>query len=143
MSTGVSEKLGEWLVDFTAQESAEPWLQQIRESAFHRFTELGFPTTHDEEWRFTNVAAIARTNFRNRLSTPTAIPEAARKHLAKYASTDHPSVALNTAFLNRVTVHIVPAGAMIETPIEITYEVTDQPGPLAVHPRTLIIVGAD
>jgi Fe-S cluster assembly protein SufD len=24
---------------------------------------LGFPTTHDEEWRFTNVAPIARTTF--------------------------------------------------------------------------------
>ena len=31
-----------------------------------RFAELGFPTTHDEEWRFTNVAPIARTNFRIR-----------------------------------------------------------------------------
>jgi len=28
-----------------------------------RFAELGFPTTHDEEWRFTNVAAIARAAF--------------------------------------------------------------------------------
>jgi len=26
--------------------------QQLRETAFQRFTELGFPTTHDEEWRF-------------------------------------------------------------------------------------------
>ncbi len=39
-------------------------VQELREAAFQRFAELGFPTTHDEEWRFTNVAPIARTNFR-------------------------------------------------------------------------------
>ena len=40
-----------------------PWLRKLREDAFERFCETGFPTTHDEDWRFTNVAAIARTQF--------------------------------------------------------------------------------
>jgi Fe-S cluster assembly protein SufD len=35
----------------------------LREDAFARFCEVGFPTTHDEDWRFTNVSAIARTAF--------------------------------------------------------------------------------
>lgn len=39
------------------------WLRDIRRAAMDRFGELGFPTTHDEEWRFTNVAGIARTAF--------------------------------------------------------------------------------
>ena len=39
------------------------WLRSLREEAFARFSELGLPTTHDEDWRFTNIAAIARTNF--------------------------------------------------------------------------------
>src|SRR4029077_14946453 len=30
---------------------------------FARFSETGFPTTHDEDWRFTNVAAVAHTPF--------------------------------------------------------------------------------
>jgi Fe-S cluster assembly protein SufD len=141
--TGLSEQLGEWTLDFTAQEQAEPWLQEIRAAAFMRFVELGFPTTHNEEWRFTNVAPIARTNFRNVLSPASEIPSAARKHLARYASTDNPFVALNTAFLNGVTVHQVPAGAVVEQPIEINYHVDEQPGPPAVHPRTLIVVGPD
>ena len=34
------------------------------EDAFARFCEVGFPTTHDEDWRFTNVSAIAQTPFR-------------------------------------------------------------------------------
>jgi Fe-S cluster assembly protein SufD len=40
-----------------------PWLRKLREDAFARFCETGFPTTHDEDWRFTNVSAIARTQF--------------------------------------------------------------------------------
>jgi Fe-S cluster assembly protein SufD len=40
-----------------------PWLRKLREDAFARFCETGFPTTHDEDWRFTNVSAIARTPF--------------------------------------------------------------------------------
>ena len=61
--TPVSEQTGSWLAQFTAQPKAEPWVQALREAAFQRFAELGFPTTHDEEWRFTNVAPIARTQW--------------------------------------------------------------------------------
>jgi Fe-S cluster assembly protein SufD len=61
--TPVSEQTGTWLAQFTAQPKAEPWVQALREAAFQRFAELSFPTTHDEEWRFTNVAPIARIQF--------------------------------------------------------------------------------
>lgn len=43
---------------------APQWLQQIKREAFARFWELGFPTLKDEDWRFTNVAPIANTEFR-------------------------------------------------------------------------------
>jgi Fe-S cluster assembly protein SufD len=39
------------------------WLQRAREHALGRFLEAGFPTTRDEDWRFTNVAPIAETAF--------------------------------------------------------------------------------
>src|SRR5947209_12134942 len=62
--TAVKEQTGVWLEAFTGQPAAAaPWLKELRDRAFARFAELGFPTTHDEEWRFTNVAPIARTNF--------------------------------------------------------------------------------
>ena len=41
-----------------------PWLRKLRQDAFARFCEAGFPNTHDEDWRFTNVSAIAQTAFR-------------------------------------------------------------------------------
>ena len=43
---------------------ALPWLRKLRQDAFAGFCEVGFPTTHDEDWRFTNVSAIAQTAFR-------------------------------------------------------------------------------
>ena len=38
-------------------------IASIRQDAARRFAELGFPTTRDEEWRFTNVSSIAKTQF--------------------------------------------------------------------------------
>lgn len=63
-----TEQLGTYLESFTEfQKRAAgrdlPWLRELRESAFARFCEVGFPTTHDEDWRFTNVSAIAKTPF--------------------------------------------------------------------------------
>ncbi len=44
--------------------ASEPqWLREIRERAIERFSALGFPTTRQEEWRFTNVAPIAERTF--------------------------------------------------------------------------------
>src|SRR5262245_9516526 len=40
-----------------------PWLKQLRKSAISAFGEMGFPTTKDEEWKYTNVAPIAKTSF--------------------------------------------------------------------------------
>lgn len=36
---------------------------EIRKNAIHAFSKLGFPSTKQEEWRFTNIADIARTDF--------------------------------------------------------------------------------
>jgi Fe-S cluster assembly protein SufD len=48
---------------------------RIRETAWQRFLSLGFPTTRDEEWRFTSVAPIAERDFSlpARLSAATPI----------------------------------------------------------------------
>ena len=40
-----------------------PWLRQAREEAILRFAELGFPTTRQEEWKYTNVSPIAKIPF--------------------------------------------------------------------------------
>ena len=45
------------------QERDPVWLRQLREDAWARFEAKGFPTTHDEDWRFTNLAALVKTPF--------------------------------------------------------------------------------
>src|SRR2546427_8687267 len=39
------------------------WLGPIRHAAMNSFAELGFPTSKNEEWKFTSVAPIARLAF--------------------------------------------------------------------------------
>jgi Fe-S cluster assembly protein SufD len=45
------------------------WLARLRENAMERFLELGFPSVKEEEWKYTNVAAIAKSNFRPTVSS--------------------------------------------------------------------------
>jgi Fe-S cluster assembly protein SufD len=139
---------GQWLAEFTRQIPVAPWMQELRASAFQRFTELGFPTTHDEEWRFTNVAPIARAQFVSATPVPLTVdapggPEAklAETYLGRLAGfQENAFVALNTAFLQNLVVIQVPRGAMVEKPIRIEYAAADG---THVAPRALIVVGAD
>ena len=114
---------------------------KIREEARRRFAELGFPTTHDEDWRFTSVAPISRTSFASSgrppgLSAALPPPESrspssprppSNSYLARYASfRDNAFVALNTAnFEDGLFIHIAK-GAVIEEPIEIIVRVLRQ-----------------
>lgn len=38
-------------------------LTELRRSALERFLDLGFPTTRQESWKYTNVSALGRTAF--------------------------------------------------------------------------------
>ncbi len=69
MSYRYSERLGGYLESLLIRQAGSArhnsrWLRELRDTRLARFRESGFPTTHDEDWRFTNVAAIARTPFR-------------------------------------------------------------------------------
>ncbi len=64
-----TQQLENYLESFTEFEKPAaghdlPWLRKLRQDAFARFCEVGFPNTHDEDWRFTNVSAIVQTAFR-------------------------------------------------------------------------------
>ena len=61
----VMEKLQPWLAALEERpRGGSRWLQDLRDQSASRFVELGFPTVRDEEWRFTNVAPIAGSEFR-------------------------------------------------------------------------------
>ncbi|HEY9283574.1 MAG TPA: Fe-S cluster assembly protein SufD [Pyrinomonadaceae bacterium] len=40
-----------------------PWAARLSEGAFEVFKREGFPTTAHEDWKYTNVAAVARSTF--------------------------------------------------------------------------------
>jgi Fe-S cluster assembly protein SufD len=41
------------------------WLRQLREAAIASFQELGFPTTHDEDWKYTSLDSITSVTFQH------------------------------------------------------------------------------
>ncbi len=52
-----------------------PWLRQQREDARASFVALGLPTTRHEEWKYTNVAGIARLPLQPApVTKPAAVP---------------------------------------------------------------------
>jgi len=60
--------------------TAQPkWLPPVRQAGMASFAEQGFPKLSDEDWRFTNVAPIAKLNFS--LAGPVAVNGAETKVL--------------------------------------------------------------
>nr|AIA11230.1 FeS assembly protein SufD [uncultured bacterium] len=61
--------------------SAQPiWLKSIRKQAFKLFTANGFPTPRNEEWKYTNVAPIAKED----LSLAPGVADASAVDALKY-----------------------------------------------------------
>ena len=106
-----------FLETFSRFESAlQPsWLQPLRKAGVSRFKELGFPTLQDEDWRFTNVAPLAKLPLQ-----PVAEPAndaAAKAALGKYIFAPLPGVRL--VFVNGQhsmalsSVHGLPDGVRV------------------------------
>lgn len=180
---------------FETPASQPTWLLPIRKAGMARFGELGLPTLQDEDWRFTNIAAIAKLpfqpafdgvdalavdalkdfafakqagsrlvfvngHFAPNLSSVNNLPAGVKagnlaaaltsdaafleKHLGRYAaSADNGFSALNQAFfLDGGFVH-VPAGKIVEEPIQFVYVSTAKRNGATFHPRNLVIAEAN
>ncbi|MCC7186224.1 MAG: Fe-S cluster assembly protein SufD [Acidobacteria bacterium] len=157
----VAERHGTLVADFDALRATPAfgpeWLRTARASAFGRFLERGFPTTRDEEWKFTNVAPIAQIEWRAsaaRLSVKNqTLPEGVTisslqdawdtlpAHEGPSLKSEHPFVLLNTAFFeDGLFIHIAPKTVVTE-PIHIVC--VAEPGAEAamVSPRVFVVVG--
>lgn len=44
-------------------EGSTLWLKRLRQTALDRFEQLGFPTVAEEDWKYTNVAPMAKIEF--------------------------------------------------------------------------------
>jgi Fe-S cluster assembly protein SufD len=120
VATQVSENYLESFREFEASAAGcgLPWLRKLRSDAFERFCEVGFPTTHDEEWRFTNVAPIARTPFRLNPSGHLRLSQA-RLEPYRVAGVGHQLVFVNGRFARELSLlgalpNGVEAGSLAE-----------------------------
>lgn len=65
MSTIVAESLYEQLISaFQEQRTQEPsHLTTLRQNAFERFQQEGFPTVKNEEWKYTNIHPLINSSY--------------------------------------------------------------------------------
>lgn len=68
MNTITKERMGNYVATFDEFDKIAVgadlrWLSELRQDAFAEFAKTGFPSTGDEDWRFTNVTPIAKTDF--------------------------------------------------------------------------------
>ncbi len=83
-----SQEIEKYLSDFHAFENNgaahDPaWLKSLRLAAIGKFSELGFPTVKQEDWRFTNILPLTRSHFRRSPAAglPGIRPEEINKHI--------------------------------------------------------------
>jgi len=133
----------------------------LHQAAMERFLELGFPTSREEDWKFTNLAPLTRMSFEpaepgdakvaakilsafppgprivflnGRRLTPA---EPNRPLETRLDFRKRPFVALNTAFLSDLaTVHV--KGILAE-PVHVIYISLPGGRPRMAHPRNLFV----
>jgi Fe-S cluster assembly protein SufD len=87
MTTTVATAKDRYLAEFQALERrgafrSPSWLAPLRRRAIDRFAESGFPTTRDEDWRYTNLTSLGATPFRPAAPSPAGVPDGALERLA-------------------------------------------------------------
>jgi Fe-S cluster assembly protein SufD len=66
MVTELAKPQNKYQEAFRALKQRKPtiaWVELVRESAMDRFELLGFPTVANEEWKYTNLAQVAKEQF--------------------------------------------------------------------------------
>lgn len=141
-----------------ANESDAAWLVALRADAMAGFEEQGFPHPRLEEWRYTNVAAVARLAFEPVSAAPTEVhapgagvsvttlaearrsdPDKLRELVERApAAKDRSFALLNTAFFDDgAIVEIAPETSVKET-IHLRFEASAGEAAAVRHPRVIV-----
>ncbi|MHC4447136.1 MAG: Fe-S cluster assembly protein SufD, partial [Planctomycetota bacterium] len=117
MSTALQSKTDQWRRDFERLETAirEPaFTGELRRKAFDRFADLGFPTVRDEEWKYTNVAPIAKTPFKLAGGDGAALSREQLRHMTLGGTACPRLVFLNGHYSPQLSdVEALPAGVVL------------------------------
>lgn len=143
-------------------ETGPRWLRALRGRAAQALREQGLPTKRTEEWRFTPVGSLVDAEFSHEDGAVPALlspsPEGVTVRRLREVLRAEPALlegrldlggapthfaALNTALFSDGIWIDVPAGAVIEAPIELVHAIPVSSEPGVTYPRVLLTLGDD
>jgi Fe-S cluster assembly protein SufD len=133
--TAVAEEKDVYLADLAAFEKGLPAegrgpLHRLRHGAAERFATLGFPTLHDEDWRFTNLAPLTRVPFRLSAAGPQGVTAGDLERLAGPLGTGPRLVFVNGRFAPELSARgALPGGVVLGSLAEALREHRDKVEP--------------
>lgn len=101
---------------------------KLRDEAFARFEATGFPTVRDEDWKYTNVAAVGSGQW-------TVNSAGASGNVGEFNFRRNGFTALNLAFADAVVLRI-PSETIVVEPIELSFTAEDGK---AIFPHVIVI----
>src|SRR5436190_9447293 len=116
-------------------------IKRLRQDAFARFVELGFPVVKSEDWKYTNVAPIAKEEWATPSTPSDFSPVAGEKSeqvLKAFSTGRNGLAALNVAFGDFQIIHITKDTSIAE-PIELSF--ASEHGAL-ISPHVVVIAEA-
>lgn len=113
-------------------------LRSMREEAFRIFQEKGFPTVHDEDWKYTNVAPLAAVDWEIGDSAMAVGQEIPGELLSRFKFDRNGFTALNLAFAN-VAILKIKKDTSLDEPIVFAFEGEDGK---AIFPHIIVIAEA-
>jgi Fe-S cluster assembly protein SufD len=135
MTLAVKETIYQQDFQAVLEQTKDEQLRLLREKAFAYFTENGFPTPRDEEWKYTNVAEIQNSKFKIQNSESES---QATELLEEFNFERNGFTALHLAFADVVLVRI-PKETSVPEPIEFNFKADEN---TANFPHVIVVAEA-
>lgn len=118
-------------------QESDPALKALRERAYEYFAVNGFPTPKEEDWKYTNVAAVDSGKWTVDSAKP-ASDDVPIGLFGKFNFERNGFTALNLAFAE-ITVVRIPKETVVEKPIDLLFAAEDGK---AIFPHIVVIAEA-
>jgi Fe-S cluster assembly protein SufD len=120
------------------EQTKDAKLKDLRQKAFDYFTENGFPTVKNEEWKYTNVASLVNSKFKIQNSKLETDDTLTNVRVSAFNYQRNGFTALNLAFAD-VQIITIPKETSVAEPFELKFK-TD--ADTANFPHVIIIAEA-
>jgi Fe-S cluster assembly protein SufD len=115
------------------------WLRELRERAFRYFAQNGFPAVKSEDWKYTNIAPIAKETWTvTPFSSDLSFDERSEEILRTFNYRRNGFAALNLAFADLKIIRIAKETSVTE-PIDLHFAADEN---TAIFPHVLVIAEA-